>query len=246
MKLIGSGWKVPSLIDVHNSVTFTLWLCGCNLKCPFCHNWRLAEKAEGCFELDINRLLEELEDNALLIDYLHVTGGEPLLQWKDLLELFKIAKENFRIATSLNTNFTLTRPLKEHLDSGYIDHLATDLKSPPKEMYGVENWQALWGNYLRSLELVNDYDILLELRIPVPKGFDKKEQYRYIEEAISKLKNAKYYVIINPLLNYPVVNPRNKEWCDKHCQPPREEREELKEYLESLGVDNIYIKEYNF
>jgi len=81
--MLTSGWKSTSMVDVRGKVTFTLWLCGCNLKCPFCHNWRIAE-GEGCFPLDEGLLLEELEYGAFLLDYFHITGGEPLMQWREL------------------------------------------------------------------------------------------------------------------------------------------------------------------
>ncbi|HDJ83423.1 MAG TPA: anaerobic ribonucleoside-triphosphate reductase activating protein, partial [Desulfurococcaceae archaeon] len=28
IELIGSGWKPISMVDVYNTVTFTIWLCG--------------------------------------------------------------------------------------------------------------------------------------------------------------------------------------------------------------------------
>jgi len=80
--MLTSGWKAVSMVDVHGKVTFTLWLCGCNLKCPFCHNWRIAERRE-CFELPRDAMLEELSSHSFLIDYFHVTGGEPLMYHTD-------------------------------------------------------------------------------------------------------------------------------------------------------------------
>jgi pyruvate formate lyase activating enzyme len=132
IRLTGSGWKPVSMVDVYRSVTFTIWLCGCNLKCPFCHNWRIAEgRPEYCRPMDTDRLLDELSASRMLIDYVHVTGGEPLVQYRGLERLFKIVKENIGVKVSLNTNFTLHKPLELLLRKGLVDHLATDLKIPP-------------------------------------------------------------------------------------------------------------------
>ena len=242
MYLLSTGWKVPSLIDVYNKTTFTLWLCGCNLKCPFCHNWKLAESIE-CKKIDIEDILRALEDNLFLVDYLHITGGEPLLQWKNLAILLeKVRDLNGKI--SLNTNFTLYSPLKYMLDKNLVDHLATDLKVPPNELYGVNNWKQLWAQYLKSLELVKEYDVELELRIPVSKEFSKEEISKYLDEALGKLDGAKYYVILNPLLDYPVVNPRDREWCKKHCSPSKEDINFFKEKLKEKGIDKVYVNKF--
>jgi len=87
---------------------------------------------------------------------------------------------------------------------------------------------------------MKEYDIPLELRIPVSR-FPWEEKKPYIDQALKALGDANFYVIINPLLNYPVVNPRNKEWCDKHCSPQKEELNIIKDYLESQGI-KVYLK----
>ena len=242
MYLLSTGWKVPSLIDVYNKTTFTLWLCGCNLKCPFCHNWKLAESI-GCKRIEIDDILRELEDNLFLVDYLHITGGEPLLQWKNLALLLEEVRE-LDGKVSLNTNFTLYSPLKYMLDNDLVDHLATDLKIPPSKLYGVANWKQLWEQYLKSLELLRDYSIILELRIPIARGFSKEEMSKYLEEALRRLEGVNFYVILNPLLGYPIVNPRDKEWCKGHCSPKEEDINFLKEELEERGIKNIYVNRF--
>ncbi|MCD6348625.1 MAG: 4Fe-4S cluster-binding domain-containing protein, partial [Candidatus Korarchaeota archaeon] len=80
--MLGAGWRSLSTVDVKGAVTFTLWLCGCNLRCPFCHNHLLASSDPSkCFPLNVNNLVDDLISSRGLIDYFHVTGGEPLVQW---------------------------------------------------------------------------------------------------------------------------------------------------------------------
>lgn len=236
--MLTAGWKTISMIDVHGKVTFTLWLCGCNLRCPFCHNWRIAENM-GCTNLDEAKFFEDLEESVPLIDYLHITGGEPLLQWKELRALLKKVKE-IGVNVSLNTNGTLVEPLGKLIQEGLIDHVATDLKSPPSHLYGLpeEISGKLWDLFLKSLGLISEHRIPLELRIPVARGFPMEEVIEYIDEALSHLDrhpNFNFYVILNPLMGAPMVSPRNQEWCRLHCFP-KEELEIISEHLECVGV----------
>ncbi|WP_335755168.1 anaerobic ribonucleoside-triphosphate reductase activating protein [Thermococcus sp. P6] len=224
------------MIDVHGRVTFTLWLCGCNLKCPFCHNWRIAEKV-GCSTMDEDKFLEDLRETLPLIDYLHITGGEPLLQWRELRGLLGEVKE-LGVKVSLNTNGTLVKPLEKLISENLIDHVATDLKSPPAHLYGLskETSMRLWGLFLKSLDLISEHRIPLELRIPVPREFPMEEVLGYIDEALSHIHGyTDFHVILNPLIGVPVVSPRNGEWCRLHCFP-EEELEVISKHLECAGV----------
>ncbi|AMQ18372.1 anaerobic ribonucleoside-triphosphate reductase activating protein [Thermococcus peptonophilus] len=235
--MLTSGWKTVSMVDVHGKVTFTLWLCGCNLKCPFCHNWRIAEGKE-CFPLDRDALLGDLSSSSFLVDYFHVTGGEPLMQWAGLSSLLSEAKEFLPI--SLNTNLTLLKPLERLLKVELVDHIATDLKAPPAELYGLpgEASTRLWRLFLRGLDLISDYGIPLELRIPVARGFD---QWPWIEEGLKHI-DTDFYAVLNPLVGPPLTNPRNGAWCSEHCWPEREV-EDLKKELGEIGI-RTYVNRF--
>ncbi len=243
--LVGSGWKSISMVDVHGSVTFTLWLCGCNLKCPFCHNWRLAVMDKDyCRELDIETLVEELEHAKFLIDYLHVTGGEPLVQYKGLEKFFQYVRESLDIEISLNTNLTLTKPLENMLKKNLLTHIATDLKIPFPVMtgYPYSIAEALWKRYLDSLKLIVEYNVLLELRIPVAKKITLENIGGAID-VLDILDGHEYYVVVEPLLGKPITSPRDNNWCRQYCNPGREELNRVREWFVEKGVDKVYVKE---
>ncbi|MCY0868842.1 MAG: anaerobic ribonucleoside-triphosphate reductase activating protein [Desulfurococcus sp.] len=244
--LIGSGWKSISLVDVYGSVTFTLWLCGCNLRCPFCHNWRLADRSrEVCGPLDIGKLMGELEASKGFIDYLHVTGGEPLVQYKGLVELFKTAKSK-GVPVSLNSNLTIYKPLKLLLEDSLVDHVATDLKAPFTELTGVPEGSAstLFRLYESSLKLIAEKNIALELRVPVARKLTVeviRDVVKALHEVIDKLTD-KTVVIVNPLLTKPLVDPRNPDWCSRFCMPEEDELREIAEVFRELGFKTV-VKE---
>ena len=242
--LLSAGWKSVSLVDIHGYSAFTLWLCGCNLNCPFCHNWRLTiNDPEYCKQLDISKIVEEVYNNRILIDYLHVTGGEPLLQYTGLEQLF-IEMKDMGIPTSLNSNLTLYEPFKYLVEKELISHVATDLKVPPEELYGipVDLVGKLWLSFIKSLELIKQYNIPLELRIPVYKNLTIGILKKRLEEVIAHLSPNKTIIVLNPLLGKPYTTPRRLEWCNIHCNPLNEQLEELASIIKPYGFSKLIIR----
>ncbi|ABM80010.1 anaerobic ribonucleoside-triphosphate reductase activating protein [Hyperthermus butylicus] len=229
--LLVGGWKAPSLVDVRGRVSFTLWLCGCNLRCPFCHNWKLAEMLPGtCRWAKLDELVEALSGAARLVDVLHVTGGEPLLQPGRLRGLLE-ASHKLGLGNSINTNCTLPENMEQLLEEKLVDHVATDLKTPFHLLTGLSKSQAarLWGRYLDCLRLLARHGVEVELRIPVPR--DIPGYTRLLEESLRQpteaLKGTNWYIVVNPLQGPPAVTPRSPDWCAEHCNPPRTLLEEV-------------------
>ncbi len=243
----GSGWKPLSMVDVYGSITFTIWLCGCNLRCPFCHNWLLAvNDPTTCRFLDVSRLLDEIEASKKYIDYVHTTGGEPLVQYRELEKLYGMLKYNIGVSISLNTNMTLYKPLKNLVDNELIDHVATDLKIPHQLLYGYEPLisEKLWNLFLKSLEYISQFNVKLELRIPVARNIDPSYYLKYGSEALRKLSNHRdYYIIVQPLLGPPITNPRNPEWCKRYCNPSRRELKRVADIFHRISAQQVIIKE---
>ncbi|OWJ55574.1 anaerobic ribonucleoside-triphosphate reductase activating protein [Pyrodictium delaneyi] len=223
LQLLIGGWKAPSLVDVRGRATFTLWLCGCNLRCPFCHNWRLAETSpEVCRRVELDRVVEALSEAARLVDMLHVTGGEPLLQPRGLEKLLEASRE-LGLGNSVNTNCTLPGILKPMLDRGLVGHVATDLKTPFQQLTGLQEDAAkrLYNGFLECLSMLADYGVEVELRIPVPREIPGYVELlgESLRKAAEALQGTKWYVVVNPLRGQPLVTPRDNDWCTKYCNP---------------------------
>jgi len=246
--LYGSGWKSISMVDVYKSVTFTLWLCGCNLKCPFCHNWHLATNDPlYCHPLDVDEIVKRVDATKTLIDYLHITGGEPIVQYKTLKYLLERIRGLY-VKISINTNLTLLNPLKKILEKHLVDHIATDLKAPHRILYGYDENTSdkLWELFLEGLGLVKKYGIPLELRIPVPRKLVRMDEYlEDLSKALSRIKDHRgTYIIVQPLLGLPITDPRNKDWCNEFCDPEWRELEYVAEYVKNVTNLQVIIKRY--
>lgn len=244
-KLLIAGYKDVSLVDVYGHVTFTLWMCGCNFKCPFCHNWRIAVCDRNiCYLASIDEIINSLKYSKKLIDYLHVTGGEPLIQFNGLTKLFEKTIEE-GIDVSLNTNLSYPRRLEKLLSRNLVSHIASDLKIPFKELTGLgDKAFDYWTKYLESLEIIGSYDVVFELRIIVAHNLTLE----YLEGVLNVLKPLlkkirRIYCIINPLVGPPLVEVRDPMWCKRYCNPGNEELDRVKSIVEKiLDVKTIIRK----
>ena len=133
-----NGLQKLTLLDYPGKVACTVFLAGCNLRCPFCHN---SELLDGTAEtvMDDGELLDFLKKRQGMLDGVAFTGGEPLLR-PDLPELLRAVRA-LGYAVKLDTNGTRPEALRRILDAGLADYVAMDVKNSPSryaETCGVE------------------------------------------------------------------------------------------------------------
>ena len=97
------GLQKMTLLDFPGRVACTVFLTGCDMRCPFCHNSELAENQAPPVMTD-EELLRFLKTRRGLLDGVAVTGGEPLLREENLDLLRRIRELGFPI--KLDTNGT--------------------------------------------------------------------------------------------------------------------------------------------
>lgn len=68
----------------------SIYLAGCTLNCPGCHNKKYQDKSSGHL-VEISSIIEELK-SCKFIDGVSILGGEPFQQPVQLLELLKQIK----------------------------------------------------------------------------------------------------------------------------------------------------------
>jgi len=123
------GWKENSLVDVLENVSFTVWLSYCNFRCPWCANSRLARGLEKR-AVALEEILEAVKQAAPFVDYFHVTGGEPTLQYKALAELLFRVKADTGLRISFDTNASIPEAISYITSRADVDHIAIDVKAP--------------------------------------------------------------------------------------------------------------------
>lgn len=117
-------------------IRMVIFLQGCKLKCLYCHNPDTID-TNGGEDIEIETLVQRaikmkpyFGDNGGVT----VSGGEPLLQAKNLIAFFKRLKEE-NIHTNIDTNGRIfNHPVIELLDQ-YTDLIMLDIKHMTEEGY---------------------------------------------------------------------------------------------------------------
>jgi pyruvate formate lyase activating enzyme len=119
-----SGLQKISLLDYPHKVASVLFTPGCNLRCGFCHNWRIVVDPQPPF-LQEATALEILDGRKKYVDAVVVTGGEPCMHKELPKFLAKLKERGFQV--KLDTNGFYPEVLEECLE--YVDYVALDVKT---------------------------------------------------------------------------------------------------------------------
>lgn len=123
-----AGLQKMTLLDFPGKVACTVFLQGCNYRCPFCHNSELLPRqGEEC--MDTASFLSFLKSRKGLLDGVCVSGGEPTLE-PELEELLRSIKA-LGYAVKLDTNGSRPEVLKKLVTAGLVDYVAMDVKNSP-------------------------------------------------------------------------------------------------------------------
>lgn len=122
------GLQKMTLLDFPGKIACTVFLGGCNFRCPFCHNSELfMGKPEKLMEDE--EFFAFLKSRRGLLDGVCVSGGEPTL-YKTLPDfLAKIKEMGFLV--KLDTNGYRPEVLKALVQQGLVDYVAMDVKNSP-------------------------------------------------------------------------------------------------------------------
>ena len=126
------GLQKLTLLDYPGKVACTVFLGGCNLRCPYCHNGELVTAPAPAL-MDGDTLLTFLKRRRGLLDGVCITGGEPLLRPGLGPLLAEIKALGYPV--KLDTNGAFPEKLKELVVSGLVDYVAMDIKNSP-DRYG--------------------------------------------------------------------------------------------------------------
>ena len=185
------GLQKMTLLDFPGKVACTVFLGGCDLRCPFCHN---AELIDGTAPevMDETELLAFLKKRQGLIDGVAITGGEPLLRGEELVTLAEKIRE-LGYPLKLDTNGTHPERLRKMIDEGLAAYVAMDIKNDP-ERYGVtagmENMDL--GPIRESVSLLMEGRTDYEFRTTTVAELHDGDSFRRIGEWI---RGAKYYYL---------------------------------------------------
>jgi pyruvate formate lyase activating enzyme len=209
-----SGLQKTSLIDYPNKIASVLFTPGCNLRCPFCHNWRIVIDPKPPF-LQEEAALRILEGRRKYVDAVVVSGGEPTMHKEIPKFLRKLKDRGF--AVKLDTNGFYPQVLEECLE--YVDYVALDLKT------SLEKYQHLGAKdtapLLHSIEMLKTGKVDYEFRTTVVPSFVDTEDISRIGELA---KGAKAFALQQFIpedtldSNFKAVKPYTPEVISKFAE----------------------------
>lgn len=109
----------------------TVFLGGCNFRCPFCHNRELVLDPDGMHSMAEASVISRLEGLRPWIEAVCITGGEPTVNRGLAGFLRRLRASDFKI--KLDTNGYLPEILSQILEEGLVDHVAMDVKTIPSK-----------------------------------------------------------------------------------------------------------------
>ena len=180
------GLQKMTLLDFPGKVACTVFLGGCDFRCPFCHNYELLDGSAPAL-MDEQELLRFLRGRRGLLDGVAITGGEPLLR-KDLPELLRAIRE-LGFAVKVDTNGNHPEALKAILSEGLADYIAMDIKNSPEKYALTAGLPALDLSPVRqSVRLLLDSAIPYEFRTTVVDELHEASDFEAIGQWIAGAK----------------------------------------------------------
>lgn len=184
------GFQKLTLLDYPGKTAATVFMGGCNFRCPFCHNSDLVVDTAKYPEMAADDILRQLDRRAGFIDGVCITGGEPLL-W-DVSDFVKKIKE-MGLLVKIDTNGSFPLRLNTLILTGNVDYVAMDIKNSPArygETVGIQDFDI--SPILKSVEILKTSGIDHEFRTTVVKEFHGKREMQEIGEW---LKGEKKYFL---------------------------------------------------
>lgn len=172
-------------------IRFVIFLQGCHLKCKYCHNRDTWDINCGNYESldDIFNKILRYKNYIYPNGGVTVTGGEPLLQVKFLIELFKKLKaENIHTCIDTSGMVAITEDIKTLLS--LTDLVLLDIKHidpiKSKNLVGFSNERELaFAKYL------SDNEIHMWIRqVLIPGYTDDESDLLKLKDFISGLENV--------------------------------------------------------
>ena len=186
MKIVGI--QKLTLLDYPGKVACTVFLNGCNFRCPYCHNWELLGDAEEV--MTVEGLLTFLRKRQGILEGVCITGGEPTLH-PELPALLKEVRA-LGYAVKLDTNGYRPEILEAVLSQGLVDYVAMDLKNGPEdyaETVGLA--QVELAKIRQSIRLLMDSPVDFELRTTVANPLHSGETITSMANWLRETTNGK-------------------------------------------------------
>ncbi len=195
------GLQRLTLIDYPKTIACTVFLTGCNFRCPWCYAPHLVlpskiKQIEGIKE-DV--FFDFLDKRKGKLEGVVVCGGEPTINSGIFDFIEKIKQKNFLV--KIDTNGSRPDVIKELIKRNIVDYIAMDIKATLKHTEGNDKkYNVVAGvdvdvdKIKESKNLILEERIDYEFRTTVVSGIHTTKD---VEEIAQEIKGAKRYFLQN-------------------------------------------------
>ncbi len=193
------GLQKLTLLDYPGKIACTVFLGGCNFRCPFCHNGGLVLADRSNPLMTAEELLAFLNSRRGRLQGVCISGGEPTIH-PDLPQLLaEIKSRGFEV--KLDTNGTNPDMLSALIRDGLVDYVAMDIKNSPERYqqtaglnseFGIRNSELLMEKVRRSAEILMQAKVDFEFRTTLVSELHSAEDIRAIGRWLSG--DEKFYL----------------------------------------------------
>lgn len=185
------GLNKTTLLDYPGHVAATIFLGGCNFRCPFCQNSPLVLHPAEEPVIPEEEVLSFLKKRQGILEGVCISGGEPTLA-SDLADFIKKIRE-LGYPVKLDTNGTRPGIVKNLAENDLVQMVAMDIKACP------ENYPSLTGMLHPDLDAICETvdflmrgDLDYEFRTTVVKELHNENDFIQISQW---LKGARAYYL---------------------------------------------------
>ncbi len=230
--MLFKGWQKLSLMDYPGKIVTTVFVGGCNFKCPYCHNWELLENGSNLETITPGQVLSFLEKRHDMLDGVCISGGEPTIH-KNLPEFIKRVKDMGKLV-KLDTNGSNPGMISKLIENNILDYIAMDVKCVMDKYCLLTKCGNMdLTNLRKSIDIIKESGIDYEFRTTLTKEYNPVEDKHDLAELVSGARSYALQKFRIPEGNFgEKLNPLSKN-----------EAEEIMETIRPL-VGQIVLRGY--
>ena len=184
------GLNKTTLLDYPGCVAATLFVGGCNFRCPFCHNGDLVLHSGDISGYEEEEVLSFLKKRKNVLEGVCVTGGEPTLYEELPSFIAKIKTLGYKV--KLDTNGSNTKMLQKLMNEKLVDYVAMDIKAPVAGYDKVCGVNVDIEKIKQSVDLLKSGETMYEFRTTIVKELHTEADILEIGKWLSGAEN--YYL----------------------------------------------------
>jgi pyruvate formate lyase activating enzyme len=168
--------------DFPGHISSTVFLGGCNFRCPFCHNSDLVLRPDTIPTFPLDYFLSFLDSRKGWLDGICISGGEPLFHEDLETLLIPIKDRNLLVKVDINGSFPSR--LEDLIQKKLVDHIAMDVKAPLTRYQEVTRTAVNEEDIVRSVDIIKSSGLEYVFRTTLVPGLVGPEDIKKISQML--------------------------------------------------------------